>query len=684
MSALLTKAFLHLAGPRLDRAYFGLPAAWSKIARWMKHQAPLAMPDPLAKRQVAKKCPEIPTLADYRQPAPPEFWAVFPTSEMLDDIRSPVNVTALATMIETARSGWTGQQKARADKAVRDQREGASAFQKRALPPICVPNAKSSYEHGEMITDTLAAWTKAGIIKGPFAAPPLPQFRSNSIMAKEEKEKVRLIMDMSRPEGRSFNDNLTKNLLDKVDMSTAKQFAYCAREAGKGAIMSKLDMKDAYKLIPAKRQDWRLQGMSWAGRYFVDLKGTFGGTPSVANYDALSATTQDLAILRAGIPRRWVLRTLDDSPVVAPAGTGWTPAFTRAYIDVCKQLDIPLAEPCPKREKAFMNETSGRVLGIWFDTMNQSWSYPKDKMIPLVRDILGALKDGQIDLAGMQTIMGSLNDLSQLCPFLKGWRLPSLAFQASFKDRRDWKQEIPGQVRADMKVCARIILAAGGGLPLAARPTGPALNYIQFTSDTAGAQTAQQNGKTITVPSRLARGAASVSLNDDEDLIFVSRITWPQAFLNEEQDGKGSLFGSKTTTLELIGIMLPFLSRPASLTGRHIVLKVDCIAAVYGWDKRQSSGDIAASILLRAIHLISAYLACHIHMEHLPRRTGRASILADDLSREETTSRPLLRRVQDLESPYQSKAIDSWMQDPTEDWDLANRILQDVIDLCKD
>ena len=71
-------------------------------------------------------------------------------------------------------------------------------------------------------------------------------------------------------------------------------------------------------------------------------------------------------------------------------------------------------------------------------------------------------------------------------------------------------------------------------------------------------------------------------------------------------------------------------------------------------------------------------------MEHLPRRTGRASILADDLSREETTSRPLLRRVQDLESPYQSKAIDSWMQDPTEDWDLANRILQDVIDLCKD
>jgi hypothetical protein len=60
-------------------------------------------------------------------------------------------------MVEEVRSSWTNQQKVRAAKAIWDQREGASAFQKRPLPSICVGNARSSYEHGEFITDTLAA-----------------------------------------------------------------------------------------------------------------------------------------------------------------------------------------------------------------------------------------------------------------------------------------------------------------------------------------------------------------------------------------------------------------------------------------------------------------------------------------------------------------------------------------------
>ena len=641
------------------------------------------MPAPLAKRVLAKKCPEVPTLADYRKPASPEFWKLFPSSPLPDDISSPVNVTVLAALVETAQESWTSQQRVRARKAIRDQQEGASAFQVKSLPPICVGNAKSSYEHGEIITDTLASWTKAGIIKGPFMGPPVPSFRSNSIMAVDQKDKVRLVMDMSRPEGRSFNDNLSKDKLDKVEMSTARQFGYSVREAGKDSIMSKLDMKDAYKLIPAKKQDWRLQGMSWGGRYFIDLKGTFGGTPSVSNYDALSGTTQDLAILQARIPRRWVHRTLDDSPVVSPAKSGCTPAFTKAYLDVCQELNIALAQPCPRKEKAFCNETSGRVLGIWFNTPDLSWAYPEDKLVPLVRTILAMLEAGTADLKTMQSIMGCLNDVAQLCPFMKGWRLPSLSYQSSFQDRNDIELPVPDQVRKDMIICSKIVLAAGGGLPLAARPAGPALNYVSFTSDAAGAQTAQQGGRTVTVPSALARGAASVSLDEDENLSFVSRIIWPLVFLNEEQDEKGSLFGSKSTTLETIGLMLPFLSNPALLAGRHVVLEVDCMAAIYGWDKRQVTGDKAASILIRALHLISAYLACHIHMEHRTRRTGRASIMADDLSREETTSGPLLKRVLAMESDPQCPALTSWLREPVEDWDLANRILQDVMTLCE-
>jgi hypothetical protein len=666
----------------LDRSFFGLPAEWGQVSSWMSQKALPDMPTMLAKPELAKKCQEVPTLLDYRRPPPPGFWDVFPSSILPEDISTPVNIERMEALVQEAGVSWTGQQLTRSSKAIRDQKEGASAFQKKPLPPICVGNAKSSHTHGEMITDTLAAWTKSGIIKGPFIAPPVQNFRSNSIMAVDQKDKVRLVMDMSRPEGRSFNSNLTKHLLDKVDMSTARRFGYTAKEAGMNAIMSKLDMKDAYKLVPARKQDWRLQGMAWLGRYFIDLKETFGGTPSVTNYDALAATVQDLAIYRANVPRRWVHRTLDDSPVVSPAKSGWTLVFTQAYLDICKELNIPLAQPCSKKEKAFCNETKGRVLGIWFDTTDLSWSYPNDKLVPLVRDILGIVKDGTAGLKQMQSIMGSLNDVAQMCPFLKGWRMPSLTFQTSFRDREDITLPVPDQVKTDMLVCCRVVMAAGGGLPLASRPAGPALNYIKFTSDAAGAQTALRGGKTVNIPSLLARGAASVGLDEDEQIIFVSRITWPLVFLNEEQDEKGSFYGSKSTTLETIGAMLPFLSCPSDLSGRHIVLALDCTSVIYGWDKRQSSGDTAASILLRALHLISSYLACQIHMVHLPRRTGRAGILTDDLSREETTSGSMERRVRAIETMPRSPALREWLQNPTEDWSLADKILQDVITMC--
>jgi hypothetical protein len=70
-------------------------------------------------------------------------------------------------------------------------------------------------------------------------------------------------------------------------------------------------------------------------------------------------------------------------------------------------------------------------------------------------------------------------------------------------------------------------------------------------------------------------------------------------------------------------------------------------------------------------------------MEHRIRRTSRGSILADDLTREETTSRPLRQRVQAMESPHLSPALSNWLLDPVEDWELANRILQDVRMVCE-
>jgi hypothetical protein len=644
-----------------------------KVTPWVP---PLTTPPPLV-----KKCPEVPSLANYKVRPGPDFWAKFPQASLSSSITTKVRVDILKAKVANMAGRWTRHQVARAGRAIRSLEEGAEAFQKRPLPAISVPNAESAYEHGELITDSIAAWVKAGILAGPFPSPPLPHFRANSIMAINQKDKVRLVLDMSRPKGRSFNDNIAKRHVGKVRMATAQLFSYRVREAGKGAVMSKQDMKDAYKLVPAKLEDRRLQGMRWCGAYFVEEKMTFGSAASPHNYDETSATVRDLAVLECGIPGHWVLRCLDDVPSVAPAGSPWNHIFSSTYSRICEELEIPLAKPCPRNEKAFINQTEGRVLGIWFDTKSMTWSYPEDKAIPLAWDIKSILGSRSCRLRHFQKVLGSINDVAQLCPFLKGFRKPANDYMASFLDNTDLILPVPHQVLLDLLVCLKAILAASGGLPIAAKPTAPPSTHRRFTSDAAGAVMGTFQGVRMAVSCPSYRGVASVGFGEDGVLQFACRLIWPDHFLNRARDGKGALFGSKSTTLEFIGLLLPFLTIPEQLTGHHVVLQVDNIAALFGWEDKQVKGDIAASILVRALHLIEAYLACRIHVAHLPRMSSDPGELADHLSREETTSKAEDREAKKVEVTLASPSLLTWLEDPKEDWQLALNILHDVMDM---
>ncbi len=83
-------------------------------------------------------------------------------------------------------------------------------------------------------------------------------------------------MNFSAPKGESYNDAIEELALEKVSMSSARLFGYSVVDCGSGARMWKFDMVDAYKTIPAAQSDLRLQGFSWLGKYFIELKKVFG------------------------------------------------------------------------------------------------------------------------------------------------------------------------------------------------------------------------------------------------------------------------------------------------------------------------------------------------------------------------------------------------------------------------
>jgi hypothetical protein len=92
--------------------------------------------------------------------------------------------------------------------------------------------------------------------------------------------------------------------------------------------------------------------------------------------------------------------------------------FTEKYIKLCGELGIKLAENCERNEKA----KHGKILGIIFDSEKMAWRIPDDKIYKTMSAIDLALNADETSLLEMQKLMGRLNDICLMCPFLNGFK----------------------------------------------------------------------------------------------------------------------------------------------------------------------------------------------------------------------------------------------------------------------
>ncbi len=360
------------AGEGVQRRDLGLPTRWEEIERWIDDSRDFAVLVPPTQQDWKKKNPEIPILNSYEAQPPEEFWKSFP-SNYPAGLKRTVNVVVLKKYIERCWNEWTLPQKRTAEKLLKNLEGKAPAPLKRNLLGLIEKNAPSALENGEFMTDVLATWIKKGFVAGPFPKPPLADFRANPLMAAVQKTKVRPILNLSSPKGRSFNDAVNEWEVENLLMSTPKLFGESLVKAGKGALFSKTDIQDAYKLIPNPVAEWRYYGFSWLGKFFLDTTTVLGSKVAPTSFDPLPETIVNITCCVKKIPKKWIHRQLDDVPIVSPKGSGITEAFTNCYAKICKDLGVPLAEPCPNHEKAFGPSTFGTVLGIGFDSTNLEW-----------------------------------------------------------------------------------------------------------------------------------------------------------------------------------------------------------------------------------------------------------------------------------------------------------------------
>jgi hypothetical protein len=434
--------------------------------------------------------------------------------------------------------------------------------------------------------------------------------------------------------------------------------------------MAKVDMRDAYKNVPCKIKDLKLQGFVWLNKFFVETRQIFGARTSVCNFDMLGAVILVLVIIQCNILKKLVHRQLDDVPIVVPFHKKqWCTEFITKYRKTCQDVGIELADDCPLSDKAFSCTQYGKVLGIWFDSNKMAWKLPDEKRDKTLRNIAYALSDKGMSLKDMQVLMGRLNDVALMCPFLRTFKAELNAELAKGHIRPQDQIFLGEQAKKDLLVWIGFLTDDNEWRPICPKACMPPLSVVTFSSDSAGFNE-------YTAPNAKI-GCGAVGMNAQWEICFAAQVFWPENLRRVPE------MGSRTTTLELVGLLLPFLMVPHLVRGKHVVLKVDNTGCFFAWLNRTVAGEKRAAILIRGLSLMSAFLECYIHVEHLPRVLAWDAILCDRMSRDRTTSdndRRLLRSFGNMAAPA---VLTDWLLDPTEDWDLAIRMLEYVIKVSK-
>jgi hypothetical protein len=112
---------------------------------------------------------------------------------------------------------------------------------------------------------------------GPFKSQPFINFVGSPMGAfvKKRSNKVRVIHDLSWPPQSSVNEFIDDKLCTLHYISIDDAVTH-VKTYGKGALMSKVDLKDAFKHIVVKPDDWHLLGTTWTPQnnnieYYVDM-----------------------------------------------------------------------------------------------------------------------------------------------------------------------------------------------------------------------------------------------------------------------------------------------------------------------------------------------------------------------------------------------------------------------------
>ena len=107
---------------------------------------------------------------------------------------------------------------------------------------------------------------------GPFTRQPLKDFQVSPVQAipKSTPGKFRFIHNLSAPHNHSVNDAIPERLKSVSYCKISEVVDTLLRSEWTAAVLAKVDLKDAFRMVPIHREDWGYLGIKVDGLYFIN------------------------------------------------------------------------------------------------------------------------------------------------------------------------------------------------------------------------------------------------------------------------------------------------------------------------------------------------------------------------------------------------------------------------------
>lgn len=269
---------------------------------------------------------------------------------------------------------------------------------------------KSALLNRGVVEQYLAREVSLGRVAGPFLsspfASPLHLSRFGVIPKRGRPGKWRLIVDLSHPQGGSVNDGIDGDDFSLTYSRVDDAIDFIMQE-GRGTLLAKVDIRDAYRLIPVHPHDRYLLGMSWDNQLYVDLALPFGLRSAPFIFNQFAEAWHWILHHNHGI--RYLLHYLDDYLTAGAPNSRECHNNLSSIMSSASSLGIPLAV-----EKVEGPSTVLSFLGIELDTLLLVARLPAEKVSAL-QDLLQSWSNKRVcRRRELESLLGHLHHAAKV------------------------------------------------------------------------------------------------------------------------------------------------------------------------------------------------------------------------------------------------------------------------------